>query len=173
MLSFSFVLALAHPALALAEGPIVRELVKTYLAAEKYPAVSKTVKAWERLPKGDQLRLAELLVPSLTDCGRVSLKDPEDMIILYRLETGDLQYQGHGFAVKQDLFTVGGRAAWAIEKLLGDEMPELNGGLTGDEWARRAADIAKRVKEAVELFVPAPDAPAVKAKPPEKAADKK
>jgi hypothetical protein len=52
----------------------LREQVKQYFAAERWPAVSDAVDVWSRLPKADRVKVAELLAPVLTDCGRVVLK---------------------------------------------------------------------------------------------------
>lgn len=122
------------------------EQVSTYLATEKCPEVESAVEAWVRLPKADRANLAGLLVPALTDVRRVGLREPGDLFIAYRVRTGDLKFYGHGWAVKQDLFTTGGRAAWAISRLLDTDLPELNAGLTAEKWAERATEIAKRVE---------------------------
>jgi hypothetical protein len=89
-------------------------------------------------------------------------------MIPYRLEKGELQFHGHGLVVSQDLFTMGGRAAWAIGKLLDEELPELNGGLTADEWANRADEIVGRVKEARKSQVSGIVGVRAKVQPPEK-----
>jgi hypothetical protein len=123
------------------------EQVSAYLATEQCPEVIRTAeKEWPRLPKADQARLIGLLVPALTNVRRVGLRDTADLIIPYRNYKGDLKWSGHGGVVRQDLFTTGGRAAWAISRLLDTDLPELNAGLTADEWAKRAAEIAKRAE---------------------------
>jgi hypothetical protein len=122
------------------------EQVAAYLAAERWPELYRTTEAWSKLPKADRGVLVGLLVPALTDVRHVGLQEPEDVMIAYRLARGDLKFQGHGHGVNQDLFTTGGRAAWAISRLMDKELPELNAGLTAEEWAKRAADIAKRAK---------------------------
>ena len=122
------------------------DLVSAYLTREAFDDVWKPVEAWAKLPASDRARVVELLVPALTDVRRVGLRDTADLIISYRIDKGDLNFYGHGWIVRQDLFTTGGRAAWAISRLMDTDLPELNAGLTADEWAKRAADIAKRAK---------------------------
>ena len=129
-----------------AEDRPMTKQVSDYLATEKWPEVFQTVEIWSRLSKDERARLVELLAPALTDRSRVALRDTQDLIIPYRLDTGDLKFQGHGLVVRQDLFTTGGRAAWAISRLLEIDLPELNEGLTKAQWAERAADIAARAK---------------------------
>ncbi|HXG08322.1 MAG TPA: hypothetical protein VNK04_00885 [Gemmataceae bacterium] len=122
--------------------------VNDYLTAEKWPVLFQTVEAWSRLPKVDRAKIVALLTPAIADCKRVPLQEVEDLIIPYRVAKGDLKFQGHGLVVRQDLFTAGGRAAWAIGRLLEVDLPELHGGLTVDEWNTRVADIASRIKKA-------------------------
>lgn len=148
MFTATLVLLLSHNAPVPPENRFMRKQVTDYLAAEKWPAVFQTVEAWSCLPKADRVRLAELLAPAVTNRKRMLLKEVEDLIIPYRVDKGDLTFHGHGLVVRQDLFTTGGRAAWAIARLLDTDLPELNEGLTADEWAARAADIAGRIKKA-------------------------
>lgn len=125
----------------------MQQQIDNYLTTDKWPALLHTVEAWSRLAKADRARLIELLAPSLTNCKRVPLYETADLIIPYRTDKGDLKFQGHGLVVRQDLFTIGGRAAWAIGKLLDVDLPELHGGLTIDEWNKRIIDIQARVKK--------------------------
>jgi hypothetical protein len=122
------------------------EQVAAYLTTEQCPEVTRAVEGWSRLPKADRASLMGLLVPALTDVRRIGLLDTADLIIQYRIDRGDLKFYGHGWIVSQDLFTTGGRAAWAVSRLLDTDLPELNAGLTADEWAKRAAEIARRVE---------------------------
>jgi hypothetical protein len=122
------------------------EQVSIYLTHEQWDAVWKPVEAWVKLPVADRVKLVELLTPPLTDVRHVGLRDTADLIIWYRIDKGDLKFYGHGWGVQQDLFTTGGRAAWAISRLMDKDLPELNAGLTAEEWAKRAAEIAKRAK---------------------------
>jgi hypothetical protein len=124
--------------------PLTKQ-VAAYLASKQWPEVFRTVKAWSKLPKDDQTRLAELLTKSLIDRSPVQLRDTQDLIIPYRLARGELNDRGHGLVVCQDLFTVGGRAAWALSRLLETDLPYLNDGLTAEEWVKRVADITRRV----------------------------
>jgi hypothetical protein len=121
--------------------------VPAYLSTIQCPGVIYSAEAWAQLPKTERARFVEPLLDALTDCRRVGLRDTADLIIPYRIGTRELKFQGHGGIVRQDLFLVGGRAAWALSRLFETDLPELNGGLTVDQWAERAADIAKRVRE--------------------------
>ncbi len=147
---------LSHPAAVPLGVRAEAKQVAGYLAAEQWPDLFRTVEAWCLLPRADRVRLVGLLAPALESRKRVPLRTPEDLIIMYRWGTGDLEFKGHGGFVNQDLFTVGGRAAWAVEELLDIGMPELNEGLTFRDWAARVGDIAGLIKSATD---PRPGAP--------------
>src|SRR3954470_20283463 len=141
------VLGPAEPPASEPKAKPLTEQVTAYLDTGQCPQVIRTgYNEWPRLPKADQARLVGLLVPALTEVRRIDLRDTADLIIPYRNDKGDLKQYGHGLVVKQDLFTAGGRAAWAISRLLDTDLPELNAGLTAEEWARRAAEIARRAE---------------------------
>jgi len=130
MFTATLFLLLVQDATAPPADRIARRQAIDYLAAKEWPVLIQTVEAWSGLPKADRARLVEHLTPAVKDRRRVPLEEVQDLIIFYRLSTGDLTYQGHGGIVGQDLFITGGRAAWALEKLLDVELPELNEGLT-------------------------------------------
>jgi hypothetical protein len=121
--------------------------VTAFLTDERWPEVRRIAEAWSKRPPAERARLAGELAPALTDRRLVGLRDPEDLIIVHRLLTGDLKWQGHGLVVRQDLFVTGGRAAWAISRLMDADVPELNAGLTPEQWEGRAAVIARQVKD--------------------------
>ena len=118
-----------------------------FLTSKQWPELFRGAEAWSRRPLADRARLAGLLSPALADRRHVGLRDTQDLIIWYRIDTGDLKFQGHGRVVRQDLFVAGGRAAWALSRLMDVDLPELNAGLTQEEWDRRAALIADQVKK--------------------------
>ena len=138
---------LAHHAAVPPELRPDAKQVADYLAAEELPALLQAGGVWYRLRKADRNRVVDLLTPALASRKRVPLRETADLIITYRWATGDLEFYGHGGFVDQDLFTVGGRAAWAIGELLDVKLPELNEGLTFKDWAARVNDIARIVKD--------------------------
>ena len=137
---------LAAPPATGSKPKSLAEQVSSCLTHEQWDEVWKPVEAWAKLPAADRAQLVGLLIPALTDVRYVALRDTADLVIWYRLGKGEMKFQGHGWGIDQDLFTTGGRAAWAISRLMDTDLPELNAGLTADEWAKRAADIAKRAK---------------------------
>ena len=108
--------------------------------------------AWPKLSPAARARLAAKLVPSLRSTTKVALTEAGDLNVTYRIKTGEMKGQGMGLTVDQDLYLTGGRAAFAISCLLSkDGFPDpsvavLDGGLTADEWAKRADAIEAKVK---------------------------
>ena len=130
---------------AIEQDRALNQQVQNYLAVKPYPELSRTVQAWSKYPDSNRRRLTLKLIDKLSDRTFVGLAKPQDLIIFYRLNTGDLQLQGHGGVVYQDLFLVGGRAAWALSEMYAVRgLPELNAGLSQEEWNKRAKHITAR-----------------------------
>ena len=130
---------------ALAQDRALNQQVQKYLAAKPYPELSRTVQAWSKYPDSDRRRLTLKLIDKLSDRAYVGMTEQTDMVIFYRVETGDMKMYGHGGQIYQDLFLVGGRAAWALSEMYEVRgLPELNAGLSQEEWNKRAKQIAAR-----------------------------
>jgi hypothetical protein len=125
----------------------LRAQVASYLDTKSASELVQTAERWRKLPVEDRVRLVELLSRHLVSTKPARLPDPEDLIIWYRLDKGELTWPGHGLSVRQDVFIVGGRAAWALYWIMGGEdLPELNEGLSRDERQRRVEEILLRVR---------------------------
>jgi hypothetical protein len=120
-----------------------------YIVETDYHTLRSTVESWKSLPVDSRMPLVNLLARHLMSIKRIGVNNPEDLIIPYRYDRGDLKNLGHGYCVKQDLFIVGGKAAWAIEELMGIPMslPEINEGLAKQERAKRAEEIKGYIKD--------------------------
>lgn len=57
------------------------------------------------------------LVAQLTDTTKVNLKDTNRLIIWERIKSGEILFEGKGFQINDDLFTVAGRANWILRNL--------------------------------------------------------
>jgi hypothetical protein len=107
---------------------------------DDYATVRTTAAQWQNLPPAERRLLIVLLSTHLGNTRKVGLRNTADLYIPYRAVTGDLSPpSGMGYWTPQDLYVVGGRVAWAIGELMGvaPGLPELNEGLTKEEWDRR------------------------------------
>ncbi len=65
------------------------------------------------------------LIPMLKDTSFVGLTNSADLIIYDRLNSGDLRFYGHGGVVRDDLFTVTGRANHLLSKITGSILGQV------------------------------------------------
>ncbi len=126
---------------------VLREQATTFLEEKDYTLSRKFIERWQFLPKPCKIVLLETLACRLSSNKRIKLVNTEDMIIPSRLFSGDMQWPGHGYVIRQDLFVAGGKAAWAIAELIGTELPEVTEGQTKKERAAMAVKIEQRIKE--------------------------
>lgn len=66
--------------------------------------------------KGNQT-LLKALAAQLTNNTKADLKATNRLIIWERITSGEIQFEGKGYQVTDDLFTVGGRANWMLRNL--------------------------------------------------------
>ena len=64
---------------------------------------------------------------------KIGLVNSADLIIVYRLTTGDMQYYGHGGILSEDLFTPAGRASYILNSITGEHFAVVNGDLSVSE----------------------------------------
>ena len=128
----------------------LRKQVVAYLKTKQWPELQRIAQAWTKLPEADRVHLATMLLPYMSRRETVDLHNTGDLIILYRWDTGDLKVRPAGQRVEQDLFISGGRAAWAFAQLFPKvKLPELNDGMSREEWYNRTKAITERVNEAI------------------------
>src|SRR5215510_14797656 len=65
----------------------------------------------------DGKTLLKRLVSQVIDKTKVDLKFTNRLIIWERITSGEIQFEGKGYQVTDDLFTVGGRANWMLRNL--------------------------------------------------------
>ncbi len=70
------------------------------------------------------------LVARLSNKTKIGLKNTADLIILGRMDTGDLRFYGHGGVIREDLFTIAGRASAALNQITGESFAVVNPDLT-------------------------------------------
>lgn len=69
------------------------------------------------------------LVTRLSDKRKIGLKNTADLIISDRMGI-DLKFYGHGRGMKEDVFTIAGRASWILNELTGEEFAVVHGNMT-------------------------------------------
>jgi hypothetical protein len=69
--------------------------------------------------------MIEKLIPLLTDTTYVGLTNSADLIISDRINSGDLQFYGHGGVVADDLFIVSGRANHLLHEITGSTFGQV------------------------------------------------
>ena len=96
--------------------------------------------------------MAARLVPFLRDTTRVAVEDADNLLLPNRIASGDLKASPDRiFNAGHDVFLKGGRAAYGLSNLHTSMISQhLHGGLTVDEWNKRAEGIEKRVEKFVE-----------------------
>lgn len=65
----------------------------------------------------DDKGLLKALVTQITNKAKVDLKLTSRLIIWERITSGEIQFEGKGYQVNDDLFTVAGRANWMLRSL--------------------------------------------------------
>ena len=124
---------------------------RRFLAMTSCPDAFNVLEIWTKRSPSYKLHLAKTLAKSLQNNAVVKLRSTADLIIPNRIVTGGLMAYSHGYCPGQDVFLVGGRAAWGIAELTNlDQLPTLDDTLTAGEWNKRALAIEVKVKAFVE-----------------------
>lgn len=95
------------------------------LKVEEIPKKNLEVKSWPDAfllmvganPHKDDKGLLKGLISQLTNKSNVALKATNKLIIWERITSGEIQFEGKGYQVSDDLFTVAGRANWMLRNL--------------------------------------------------------
>jgi len=61
------------------------------------------------------------LIERITDNREIGLENTSDLIIMERIESGDLKFYGHGGVAQDDLFKVSGRANHLLKRITGKD----------------------------------------------------
>ena len=133
--------------------------VNAMLTQPDWPMLKELWVEWEIGSQDVQVRLALRLLPHLRDTTRVPLNDAGDLLLPHRLKTGELLPSPKRlYQAQHDVFLKGGRAAYGLRAVanLNDASLALDGGLTVDDWDKRAARIETLVKAFVERNTPKP-----------------
>jgi hypothetical protein len=102
----------------------VEGAVRAFMAERDFEKMRLLPKQWQQtLPEAARKNLVVLLLQKLSSSGDLALENYADMFVPSRVEAGKMTFAGHGLLIDQDVFLENGRAAWAIEQLLGCNLP--------------------------------------------------
>jgi hypothetical protein len=73
------------------------------------------------------------LVARLTSKQKIGLINSADLIILERINSGDMKFYGHGGSLEYDLFTTAGRVSWILNDLTGEKFAIVKAGMSKTE----------------------------------------
>lgn len=76
------------------------------------------------------------LISQLTNKSKVGLKSTSRLIIWERITSGEIQFEGKGYQVSDDLFTVAGRANWVLRNLTKKNFGYVKPNTSDEELAR-------------------------------------
>jgi len=119
-----------------------RKVVQTFFAETKYGRCVELTRAWRILPPSGKIGLLEALAESLTSRREAAFSDVSDMAVWHRVAAGRMKFDGMGVLLKQDVFIEGGRAAWAIERIIDVRLPAVTDELS-DEKLRARVDVIR------------------------------
>lgn len=87
-------------------------------------------------PKKEDKTLLKGLVAQITNNAKVELKATSRLIIWERITSGEIQFEGKGYQVSDDLFTVAGRANWMLRNLTNRNFGYVKPNVSGEELAK-------------------------------------
>jgi hypothetical protein len=103
--------------------------------------------------------LHRALAAQLTDTAKADLKETGKLIIWERITTGEIAFEGRGYQISDDLFTVAGRANWMLRNTTKKNFGYVKPATTAEElaglqqkWVRWLS--GEQVEEQIEEFVP-------------------
>ena len=112
-----------------------------------FKKLDQLLQEWSAWPEATKQTLFPALSEQLGSLRELTLTNMEDVAVMGRVKTGKMKWHMHGLMVQQDIFTVGGRAAWALEHLLKTELPSIEAGLGQDELLKRVKTIKDKIKQ--------------------------
>jgi hypothetical protein len=125
------------------------ESFQKFKETTKFGDLNSLVRKWtDTLSSLEKTELIRKLARGLYSKESLSLTDYGSVTVQSRIESGKMPKVENGPVLKQDIFIVGGRCAWALEYLTGGELPTISE--LSSEKEMRAADyeVWLRIEEA-------------------------
>jgi hypothetical protein len=123
----------AGPGAAPATAISVEKQVAAFLAEQDWGQSVAILKPWLTAGANEKMDLLEELQKHLNSTEVLPLVNTADMVVFSRLAKGTMTFHGEGLMLKQDVFVTGGKAACAIEMMLGVRLPALLEEMTEDD----------------------------------------
>jgi hypothetical protein len=102
-----------------------QKAVQKFLAMDDFRKIQSLITDWRALTTGQQKELIVLLLKNMESTQVLKLVNYQDVAVESRVRAKKMSWHMHGTLLKQDIFIVGGRCAWAIEELLGCTLPSI------------------------------------------------
>ncbi len=115
-----------------------------------YQKLTKMVKEWKGQPRAVRTSLIFHLSERLKSTKELKLENYADMFVISRILNGRMDFHGHGEALKQDVFLENGRCAWALENLLGIQLPPFEEKMKADDLQKARQESCLRIIAAME-----------------------
>ena len=125
--------------------------VAALLQEADYAKVRAMARDWRNLPAEEQRRLIVALLDRIPSQDELKLTNYADTTVASRLRARKMPWFGHGLELRQDVFLVGGRCAWAIERLMDVSLPEISADLTPQQAAEARLAACYKVIEAMQI----------------------
>ena len=123
-----------------------KRVVIDYLNQNDWPSCYAAVDAWIRLSLSKRLNIIGELLKFIESVKQCDLDRTDGMVPGFPTHGREIKFYGSGFVVWQDMFLEGGKAAWAIEHLIGAPLPQITLDLPTNERESRALRIRCAVK---------------------------
>jgi hypothetical protein len=134
---------------ALSDAQAARDALR---AASDFDVIWNLPEQWSKsLSPEARKELIILLVMSVRSDKELAVVNYADMVVTSRVHSGKMAGSIPGLWLRQDVFILGGRCAWAIEQLLHCELPEFSEGLKEPELSYRSELSYRAVIRAMQL----------------------
>jgi hypothetical protein len=125
----------------IADAEIV-SLLKTH----DFEVMAQIIKMWKATPLSRRIDLLSALLPHVSSGSETPINNATDMVVRSRLRPTKREFPGHNLILLQDVYVEGGRAAWAIEELVGTAITPIVANSTLED-RRSVQNVARMVVE--------------------------
>lgn len=130
--------------------------IQALMAERDFDKMRRLPTQWRQtLPEAARKKLLVLLLNRLSSSRELPLENYADMFVPSRVKAGKMRFDGHGLLIDQDVFLESGRAAWAIEGMLGCHLPAFSLATAKDAKKRD-----QQVQESYDVVIQAMSLPA-------------
>jgi len=126
--------------------------LKKLLESTDYRKLASLPAEWrKKLPEKTQKRIILACLDNLKSMKKLPMDNLGNVFVVRREKPEDKKAKEDAVVINQDLFTEGGRCAWAIEKMLACSLPVISADLADDKKDRLVKNAHQIVVEAMVL----------------------